>query len=145
MFNVTVLKMKDIKKYVIGMLVTTIIIITVSQYFPKTLKEKRSLTQWVTRHSMLGCLDQTVPAMSSVNEEYREIEKKEESTESQFLQGVLKTQIGSIQGLENIETKEEAVAKEEVIQETEVLKEEKLELARNRCKNRSDYQASVKR
>ncbi len=140
MFNVTVLKMKDIKKYVIGMLVTTIIIITVSQYFPKVLKEKRSLPQWVTENSMLGCLEQAVPTMASDNEEYKKIAEEEEITEDKFLQGILKTQISSIQGIENIETKEKEEAKEEVAQEPQPPKEENIELARNRLNNRSNYE-----
>lgn len=130
MFNVTVLKMKDIKKYVIGMLVTTIIIITVSQYLPKMLKEKRSLPQWVSENSMLGCLEQAVPTMASVNEEYKKIAEEEEITEDKFLQGILKTQVSSMQGIEKIETKEKTEVKEEAIQEPQPPKEENLALAR---------------
>lgn len=130
MFNVTVLKMKDIKKYVIGMLVTTIVIITVSQYLPKMLKEKRSLPQWVSKNSMLGCLEQAVPTMASVNEEYKKIAEEEEITEDKFLQGVLKTQVSSMQGIEKIETEEKTEVKEEAIQEPQPSKEENLALAR---------------
>lgn len=130
MFNVTVLKMKDIKKYVIGMLVTTIIIITVSQSLPKMLKEKRSLPQWVSENSMLGCLEQAVPTMASVNEEYKKIAEEEEITEDKFLQGVLKTQVSSMQGIEKIKTEEKTEVKEEAIQEPQPSKEENLALAR---------------
>ena len=132
MFNVTVLKIKDIKKYLIGMLITIVIIITVIQYFPKMLKEKRSMPKWVTENSMMECLDQTVPAMSTVNEEYKKIAKEEGTSESKFLQGVLKTQISSIQEVENIEKKEEVQAEakqEEAVQEPQEPKEETLELA----------------
>lgn len=140
MFNVTVLKMKDIKKYVIGMLVTTIVIITVSQYLPKMLKEKRSLPQWVSENSMLGCLEQAVPTMASVNEEYKKIAEEEEITEDKFLQGILKTQVSSMQGIEKIETKEKTEVKEEAIQEPQPPKEENLALARKWCNNRGHYQ-----
>lgn len=140
MFNVTVLKMKDIKKYVIGMLVTTIVIITISQYLPKMLKEKRSLPQWVSENSMLGCLEQAVPTMASVNEEYKKIAEEEEITEDKFLQGILKTQVSSMQGIEKIETKEKTEVKEEAIQEPQPPKEENLALARKWCNNRGHYQ-----
>ncbi len=129
MFNVTILKMKDIKKYVIGMLAVLIIIITVSQYFPKIIKEKRSMPKWVTENSMLGCLEQAVPTMASVNEEYKKIAKEEEITEDKFLQGILKTQISSMQGIEKAEIREEVVAKEEQVTEPQPPKEENLELA----------------
>ena len=40
MFNVTVLKMKDIRKYVLGMLITIIVIILISKWIPKIVQEK---------------------------------------------------------------------------------------------------------
>lgn len=129
MFNVTILKMKDIKKYVVGMLAVLIVIITVSQYFPKIIKEKRSSLKWVTQNSMIECLEQAVPTMASVNEEYKKIAKEEEITEDKFLQGILKTQISSMQGIEKAEIKEEVVAKEEQVTEPQPPKEENLGLA----------------
>ena len=43
MYNV-IHKMKDIKKYIIGMLLTIIVIVIVSNYLPK-LEEKKHITQ----------------------------------------------------------------------------------------------------
>lgn len=142
MFNVTVLKMKDIKKYVVGMLLTIVVIIIVSQYFPLLMQKKKSVPQWMTENSMIECLDQAVPTMASINEEYKKIAKEEdEIAEDKFLQGILKTQISSMQGIEkqSIEVKEEAVAKEEVEQELQAPKEEAIELARKWFSDRSDY------
>lgn len=48
MFNVTVLKMKDIKKYIIGMLATVILTITISKYFSrKNHKRKNSSGEFI--------------------------------------------------------------------------------------------------
>lgn len=122
MFNVTVLKMKDIKKYFIGMLATIIIVILASKYFPQTTNEKKVIQKALPDNSMLGCLEQTVPAMSSINEEYKKIaDEEDEISESDLLQGVLKTQISSIQGLEKIE-EEQTENKEEKEQENQQIK-----------------------
>lgn len=110
MFNVTILKMKDIKKYIIGIAITMIIVILASKYFPKITKE-------LSNNSMIGCLEQTVPAMGSLKEKEEEAINKQDD----WLQGILKTQISSIQVLENIEEKEQP--KEE--EKEEEVKEEK--------------------
>ncbi len=122
MFNVTVLKMKDIKKYFIGMLATIIVIILASKYFPKITSEKKIMPPILFENSLIGCLEQTVPAMSSMNEEYQKIaDKDDEIKEESLLQGILKTQISSIQGIETIEEKAQ---KEEVAKEAGEKKEE---------------------
>lgn len=133
MFNVTVLKMKDIKKYFIGMLATIIVVILASKYFPKTTSEKKIMPKVLSENSMLGCLEQTAPVMSSINEEYRKIANEDnEIKEENLLQGVLKTQISSIQGMESIEEKEqkEEVAKEDGEKEEETQDNQNVELAK---------------
>lgn len=107
MFNVTVLKMKDIKKYFIGMIVTIIVVIIASKCIPRSTKEGKMFQKVLSENSMLECLGQTVTTMSSANEDEKEGEEKEEeiSGEKNLLQGILKTQISSIQGMESIEEK----------------------------------------
>lgn len=108
MFNVAVFKMKDIKKYFIGMLVTIAVIMIVSKYFPKVIGEKKLAINLVSENSMLGCLEKTSPVMSNMNEEYKKMENENnELEEDSVLEGVLKTQISSIQGMENIEENEQ--------------------------------------
>lgn len=116
MFNVAVLKMKDIKKYFIGMLLTIITVVLASKYFSKLTEQKQLTTNIVFENSMLGCLEQAVPVMSSINEEYKKMDSEnEEIKEENLLQGILKTQISSIKGMESIEEKvqEESVAEQE--------------------------------
>lgn len=127
MFNVAVLKMKDIKKYLIGMLVTIVVVILVSKYFPQMRTEKKIVPKVLSENSMIGCLEQTIPAMSSVNEEYKKI-----ASEEDILQGILKTQISSIQGMETIEEKaqkENAIKEELEEKEKELPNKQKVEIA----------------
>ena len=110
MFNVTVLKMKDIKKYFFGMLATIIIVILASKYLPQTTNKEKVVGKVLSENSMVECLGQTVTSMSSIDEEYQKIANEEELIkEEDLLQEILKTQISSIQGMETIEekTKEE--------------------------------------
>ena len=85
MFNVTVLKMKDIKKYLLGMLATIIVIFIASKYIPKN-------------NNMLGCLKQTIPTVTNVQQDY-----EQKAYEKDVLQGILKTQISSMQTMEDEE------------------------------------------
>ncbi len=133
MFNVTVLKMKDIKKYLIGLLVTTIIVILVSKFFPKVAKEEKVLPKKVFENSMIGCMQQAAPVMASINEEYQKIAAQEDKITGENLwQGVLKTQISSIQGMETIEEKteeEKQIAQEAETEQEVPPKEETVQVA----------------
>lgn len=129
MFNVTVLKMKDIKKYVITGLTVVVGITIISKYMPKASQQQKTMQRLMGENSMLGCLEQAVPSISNINEEYKKIAKEGDiNVENKVLQGVLKTQISSIQGIESIERKQkEEQAKEEKQQETE--NKEQIEVA----------------
>ena len=121
MFNVTVLKLKDIKKYFIGLLLTTIVVVLASKYFPKMSEGKKLAINIEFQNSMLGCLKQAVPVMSSINEEYKKMDNEnEEVKEENLLQGILKTQISSIKGMEEIEEKAKQSIKEEAQQENQI-------------------------
>lgn len=114
MFNVTVLKMKDIKKYFIGMLATIVVVIVASKCLPRPTKEGKMVQKVLAENSMLECLGQTVTTMSNTQEQNEEItEQGEEIEEENLLQGILKTQISSMQGIENIEDKEKEKQKQD--------------------------------
>lgn len=130
MFNVTVLKMKDIKKYFIGVLSVAVGIIIISKYVPKPGQEQKIMQKMMGESSLLGCLEQTVPSIANVNEEYKKIAKEEDiNVENKVLQGVLKTQITSIQGIENIERKQNENEKETKEEKQEIENTEQIEVA----------------
>ena len=122
MFNVTVLKMRDLIKYFIGTLITICVIIYTSKYFSSNKKDevKNNNSLKIEFGSLTSCLDNTIPAMSSINEEYNEMEKEnEEKTSTNYLQQFLKTEISSIKGMEELEKigKEENTNEENQITE----------------------------
>lgn len=113
MFNVTVLKMKDIMKYLVGIIIIIVLVIYTTRYF-STLKnsvneeekKQRSKIEIFQFGALTSCLDKTIPTMASVNEEYNKIEQENEKIEStNYMEEILKTEISSIKGLEQIEEK----------------------------------------
>ncbi len=134
MFNVTVLKLRDVIKYACEIVFAILIIISISKYFNKESNEEninkliQNKVQTMPQNSMSSCLDKTVPAMSIMNNQ--EIEGEEENED--ILKGILSTQISSIKGIENQSGKE---SNNDVNSENNM--EEKIELARNRTKNSS--------
>ena len=119
MFNVTVLKMKDIIRYFIGIIGTILIIVIISKNFNKSSNDKRKIVQEVkngiellSKNSMTSCLDKTMPVIADVNQEYNQVSKEDENIEnSKILEEILKTQLSSMEGLEKIEEKNMEVAR----------------------------------
>ena len=114
MFNVAVLKMKDILKYLLGIILTGLVIFFVSKGLGKNNENNSSDNNIIQKlgkeinffegNSMLYALDQTIPAISSVNDEYKNIAKEDDEIQDEsMLQMMLGTQISSIKGMENIE------------------------------------------
>jgi len=139
MFNVTVLKMKDIMKFFIA-IILLLGIIYIGKYFYRETKEgnlaqkAKNGLEILSQNNMLQCLDKTIPTISTINKEYKEIASEDDNeTEGDFLQEVLKTQISSIDGMEKIEQKVQKQANEQTSTQqennTESKQEEKIQLA----------------
>lgn len=91
MFSIAILKLKDVIKFAIVIVVVIFIII----FCAKNL------------NSLSKILDQTLPAIKNMNEEYRNISKEEDpASDKNILKSMMKTQISSVKGLEEIETKQ---------------------------------------
>lgn len=112
MFNVAVLKMRDIIKYLVGIIITISVVVYAAGYFSsikgKVKEDKKQTKIEVFQFgSLTSCLDKTIPTMSNINEEYNEIEKENDKISStNYLEEFLKTEIGSIKGIENLEKAE---------------------------------------
>lgn len=113
MFNVAVLKLKDILKYFVCIILTGLVVFFVSKEFGKSSDNRGSNNiiqkmekgiSLFTENSMLYALDQTIPVVSNINEEYKDIAKEDDSNQDEnILQMMLGTQISSIKGMEDIE------------------------------------------
>lgn len=108
MFNVTILKMKDIIKYIIGITITVTIVIFISKQFSKEnnneekiVNEVKNGISMLSEQSFINCFEQAVPTMKNINEEYSKVAQEDDHSKEDLLQGILKTQISSIQEIEN--------------------------------------------
>ena len=107
MFNVTVLRLKDIVKYIICIFVLILLIFSITNYFSETKKNTEQVTQKVenvtnqlSSHSLLSCLDATLPVVASIN--HSEEKEKEKLSENDILKSMLETQISSIDKIQNM-------------------------------------------
>ena len=140
MFNVTVLKMRDIVKYLVGFMIIIGIIVYATRFFAYKAenKEDKIKSSWlektkteekdksekdknenvkmlsISMWNLTSCLDKTIPAMASTNEEYNKIEKENKEINSKvgsknYLEEFLKTEISSIKGIEEAEKEDTTV------------------------------------
>ena len=122
MFNVRVLKMRDIRKCLVGIILTIAIVICTARYFlyikqenskEKVIKETAQINIFKFG-SLKSCLNKTIPTMSNINEEYNKIEKENKKTESKnYLEEFIKTEMSSIKGIELAEQNQQQNTKEE--------------------------------
>ena len=107
MFNVTVLRLKDIVKYIICIFVFILLIFSISNYFSGTKENTQEVTQQIenvtneiSNHSLLSCLDATLPVVASIN--HNEENEKQKLSENDILKSMLETQISSIDEIQNM-------------------------------------------
>lgn len=134
MFKVTVLKAKDVAKIFIGISLTILLVLLFSKNFGKKSQENKLKNleinlNSITNHSMVNCMDQVIPTMSKVNEEYKKIAKEDEN-EGNILQVMLKTQISSIKGMEQVELKAQKAEQQNTEDNKNEEKQEEIELAK---------------
>ena len=133
MFNITVLKARDLIKYLAGMIISITAVILISKTFSKTEikqsvieKEVKSKIGILSEKSLASSLDQTMPAIKSINKEQKESQKENTKKDNNdLLEAMLYTQISSIKGIEKMQenTKKQEV-KEEIKTEQEKIEKE---------------------
>ena len=109
MFNVKILRMRDIRKCLVGIILTIAIVICTTRYFSSVKKEntKEKVIKETAQinifkfGSLTSCLNKTIPTMSNINEEYKKIEKENKETETKnYLEEFIKTEMSLIKGIE---------------------------------------------
>lgn len=111
MFNVTVLKIKDIVKYLVGTIILIGIIVYTTRFFaykPNEQKiekkqEKVSITETlkIRSNTLKKCLNKTIPVMAELEKEKKS--KKTTNNENKIFESFLETEISSIKGMEETE------------------------------------------
>ena len=156
MFNVTILKMKDIIKYIIGITITVTIVIFISKQFSKEnnneekiVNEVKNGISMLSEQSFINCFEQAVPTMKNINEEYSKVAQEDDHSKKDLLQGILKTQISSIQEIENEQNLNNENNQEQNIEQNQTQEQtanqESRRSSRSRSKNRSNNKQPYKR
>ena len=128
MFNVAVVNIKDIIKYLVTITITLCLVMSVTRYFSNIDKKyKIQVDQKVAeilQTSLLICLDETIPAIKETNHELKQNDE-EQIKESDILGGLLKIELAMF----NQEQKKANITNtaSNQIENTETIAEEKVE------------------
>ena len=107
MFNVTVLKIGDIIKYLVGISIIVMLMVFTARYFSSTKENKNTKNFKILQaNSLTKCMEQEIPAMASINSE-NDTREQNETSKNNYLEQFLQTEISSIKGIKEAEEKVE--------------------------------------
>ena len=100
MFNVAVVNVKDVMKYLISIIITLIVVMFLAKYFSNKnskMQEAQNMSEMqslgvIMQNPMLLCLDETLPGIREINKELNNNEDLIE--EESLLEKLLKVEIG---------------------------------------------------
>lgn len=103
MFNVAVVNIKDILKYLVSITVTFFLVMFAARYF-STLNENEkykleinSKISEITQMSLLVCLDEVIPGIKETNNELNKTDE-DQITENDILGGLLRIELAMLKG-----------------------------------------------
>ena len=151
MFNVTILKMKDTIKYIIGITITVTIVIFISKQFSKEnnneekiVNEVKNGISMLSEQSFINCFEQAVPTMKNINEEYSKVAQEDDHSKEDLLQGILKTQISSIQEIENEQNLNNENNQEQNVEQNQTQEQTANQTSRRSSRSRSENRSNNK-
>ena len=131
MFNVTVLKIGDIIKYLVGISIIVMLMVFTARYFSSTKENKNNKNFKILQaNSLTKCMEQEIPAMASISSE-NDIKEQNTISQNNYLEQFLQTEISSIKGIKEAEEKVEG--------ENENENENQNEITQN-AENKNDVQ-----
>lgn len=118
MFNVTVLKIGDIIKYLVGISIIVMLMVFTARYFSSNKENKNTKNFKILQaNSLTKCMEQEIPAMASINSE-NDTREQNETSKNNYLEQFLQTEISSIKGIQEAEEKVEVEDKNKNQNET---------------------------
>lgn len=107
MFNVTVLKIGDIIKYLVGISIIVMLMVFTARYFSSTKENKNTKNFKILQaNSLTKCMEQEIPVMASISSE-NDIKEQNTISQNNYLEQFLQTEISSIKGIQEAEEKVE--------------------------------------
>ena len=102
MFNITVINIKDIIKYLVTFTLIIVIIVGITRYLiglkdnANISNELNSKINFISQNSFLACLDETLPAIEHTNEEINKIASEDDEEQSDILHKILQVELAQI-------------------------------------------------
>ena len=128
MFNVAVVNVKDLMKYLVGLILAVFVIIVLTRYFSLSKAEGKSglglkdKEQAIRQKSYVECLDETIPAIEEKNDPKVEHDKEFSASKDSMLENLLNVELSQIdtQSLDSTNTKENDKIDEAPMQEASI-------------------------
>lgn len=130
MFNVTIINIKDIIKYLVSITLVIILLFILTRYFSGVkdnndfkllLNDKLSL---ILNNNYTICLDTTIPCIKNVNKEINKIAEEDDQVESGYLKKLLGVELSQLElekkTMKNLEESTEVAKKEKEDAKTDV-------------------------
>lgn len=141
MFNVAILKLKDLVKFLIGIFIILLTIFYIGKILgtkPNTnMHNIEKKLSFLSQSTMLQALDEVIPSIKNINKEYRNVAKEDDvKEEKNVLKAMLRTQISSVRGLEEIEENTKIIAKEENKEKSEKIDQTNSQNTENKEENK---------
>ena len=93
MFNVTVLKIGDIIKYLVGISIIVMLMVFTARYFSSTKENKNTKNFKILQaNSLTKCMEQEIPAMASISSE-NDIKEQNTISQNNYLEQFLQTNL----------------------------------------------------
>lgn len=130
MFNVTIINIKDIIKYLVSITLVIILLFILTRYFSGVkdnndfkllLNDKLSL---ILNNNYTICLDATIPCIKNVNKEINKIAEEDDQVESGYLKKILGVELSQLElekkTMKNLEENTEVAKQEKEDAKTDV-------------------------
>ena len=130
MFNVTIINIKDIIKYLVSITLVIILLFILTRYFSGVkdnndfkllLNDKLSL---ILNNNYTVCLDSTIPCIKNVNKEINKIVEEDDQVESGYLKKLLGVELSQLElekkTMKNLEENTEVAKQEKEDAKTDV-------------------------
>ena len=130
MFNVTIINIKDIIKYLVSITLVIILLFILTRYFSGVkdnndfkllLNDKLSL---ILNNNYTVCLDSTIPCIKNVNKEINKIAEEDDQVESGYLKKLLGVELSQLElekkTMKNLEKNTEVAKQEKEDAKTDV-------------------------
>lgn len=102
MFNITVINIKDIIKYLVTFTLIIVIIVGITRYLiglkdnANISNELNSKINFISQNSFLACLDETLPSIEHTNEEINKIASEDDEEQGDILHKILQVELAQI-------------------------------------------------